>query len=166
MKRELNYETLRAIGQWLAVRATEGKPVAPRDFAVDAEHSMRGGLLERLLAGKGPLIYPPPLFMSRPWYEIVDAGAEGLRGEVEVWAAADKGERIVEVLGDVLHIGQHPWAILERRPREEGPPEYLIEWRGKEADGGPSRWPPFLCTWLGRGDFFDRWWIRPAGAVP
>jgi hypothetical protein len=157
VKVEMNYDTLRAVGRWMQVRADEGHVVTPGGFAIDAEHSMRGGLLERLIEGKEPLAAPPPCAMSRPWYGLFDAGDAGLTGGMEIWDAAPKG------LGEYLVIWQTMWVIVERRPG----PEYVVAVKNREGEAS-ARHPRFICTFVApKGDgMFDQWHLRPEPATP
>ena len=111
--RDHRLDAVRAISEWMRVRAEAGKPVPddPRAWRTNAVHSLRGGLLCRLMQGKPALDHPPPLFMSRPWYHLIDAGLRGVEG---VFPYYDHG-------GDHVLVGQDRWNVERRlgdgRPR-------------------------------------------------
>lgn len=141
----------RAIERWMQVRALEGRPVMPASFAIDAMHSARGGLLRRLYDGKEPLQAPPPLAFSAPWYELMEAGAAGITGEMEVsmWG------RPLTV--DIV-INQCAWHLVEQK----GEHDFVVEYRGRML--APTRWPAYRCTLVRQktgAEFFNTWHLRP-----
>ena len=143
---------LRAVERWLVVRAREGCPVEPGRLVVEAEHSIRGGLLGYILAGHEPHEHPPPLHYSRPWHALIDAG--GLEGRIEAWRlherwSADCGRP------DAIVIAQHRWHLVETL----GADDYRIEWR---ADGKTSRLGTWRITRTGEDERGRATWhLRP-----
>lgn len=130
----------------------EGCPVMPSSFAVDALHSARGGLLRRLYDGKEPLQAPPPRSFSAPWYALMDAGAAGITGEMEVsmWGRP---------LAVDIVINQCAWHLVEQK----GEHDFIIEYRGRDLS--TPRWPAYRCTRVRQkdgADLFDTWHLRPA----
>jgi len=132
-------KTVEIIGRWLELRVQGGyDPITGgRDFQVEAEHSLRGGLLARLLIdGKEPLEHTPPLMFSRPWYPLIE-----------------KGETVVEkdfvadgIDPDTVTICQHQWQVVRR----EGD-DYVVAWR--PGEDGKSHWglwrvAPTTDAWL------------------
>jgi len=119
-------KTVEIIGRWMELRVQGG--YAPlkdgRDFQVEAGHSLRDGLLARLLIdGKEPLEHTPPLAFSRPWYSLIE-----------------KGDTVVEkefvqdgVESDTVSICKHQWHVVRR----EGD-DYVVAWRPDED--GKSHW--------------------------
>jgi len=132
MTHEDTHKIIEIVARWMELREQGG--YAPlqdgRTFRMEADHSLRGGLLERLLIhGKEPLQHTPPLHFSRPWYSLIE-----------------KGEAVVEdmfVSGgletDTLSICQHQWHVLRR----EGD-DYLVSWRPDKS--GESHWGLWRVT--------------------
>lgn len=81
----------------------------PRSCDIDIDHSLRGGLLGRLVAGKHPLPFPPPKAFSRGWYSLIDTG-EGTAHECWCWDRPP-GEPLV--IGDAFVVNQHGGWRLE-----------------------------------------------------
>jgi hypothetical protein len=131
-------KTVEIIGRWLELRVQGGyEPITGgRDFQVEAEHSLRGGLLARLLVeGKEPLEHTPPLAFSRPWYSLIETGETVVEKEFVSPAVADS-----------LAICQHQWHIVKR----DGD-AYEVAWRPDED--GKSHWglwkvTPTTDAWL------------------
>lgn len=121
------HKTVEVIGRWMQLRAQGGyAPIKDdRDFLVHAEHSLRGGLLSRLLIhGKEPLEHTPPLLFSRPWYSLIESGEAAIENTfvtMHSWKL------------DVVLIGKHAWRIIKR----DGD-DLVLEWRPGEE--GESHW--------------------------
>jgi hypothetical protein len=117
----IDYDTaaaiLATIARWWEFR--EGpdadykvKITDPRRFLIEADHSLRGGLLGRmLLDGKDPLPRPPPNNLSRPWYHLVETG----QGEaIEVWSLSAKLASRDPQSGDAVTVDQGgDWTLVE-----------------------------------------------------
>jgi len=120
-------KTLEAIARWMELREQGGySPVIDRKrFLIEAEHSLRGGLLYRLLIEeKEPLEHTPPLAFSRPWYSLIEDGE----------AVVEKDLVYGGVMEDTIAICQHQWHIVKKD--QDG--SYLVRWRpGKD---GRSHW--------------------------
>jgi len=130
-------KVVETIARWMELRAQGGyEPLSTsREFLSEATHSLKGGLLQRLLVeGKEPLEHTPPLAFSRPWYELIE------NGEVVV-------EKDLVTLGDqAVTICKHQWEILEQ---QEG--AYTICWRrgkGGEMHWGRWRLVPNSDSWV------------------
>lgn len=108
-------ETIEVIARWLAVREASGYrvPKGSQDFKTEATHSLRGGLLNRLLVqGKEPLEKCPPCHLSRPWYALVDNG-QATTFEVCSMGALFHPPESVKV-GDAVIVGQNAtWRLEE-----------------------------------------------------
>jgi hypothetical protein len=106
-------DPIAVIHRWWQIREAseyEGRITNAQTFLLEADHSMRGGLLERLMDGKEPLRHPPPCKLSRPWYGLIDAG-EG--HAMEVWSLpALRGQQEPKV-GDPVVVDQHDgWSLV------------------------------------------------------
>ena len=119
-------KTVEVIGRWLELRVQGGyDPIKDgRDFQVEAEHSLQGGLLARLLIdGKEPLEHTPPLAFSRPWYSLIEKGD----------TVVEKGFVVDRIDSGSVSICQHQWHVVRR----EGD-AYVVAWRPDE--NGKSHW--------------------------
>lgn len=127
---------LQAIQTWIDVLEREGSPLDPSRFLTDAQHSLRGGLLEYLMKGNEPHEHPPPLYYSRPWHQLIDDG--GYEGPLEVWRLHEKWGSDCDAPDEVI-IGQHGWQLLEIL----GESKYRIQWTGRpklDEDGEIVGW--------------------------
>jgi len=109
---------IKAIAKWMEIRAKHsyrGHDIStPRGFMIEADHSMRGGLLGWLLAGNEPSEEPPASCYSRPWHQL--------------WADGKAaGRACIHGQGDRVLIFQHGWTLdsetdagLLIRPRPGG----------------------------------------------
>lgn len=149
IRRKHGVEMLSALLKWAKVRLDEGfmskeeHDAFRRALWLDAEHSLRGGLLERLYVHEEePLPDPPPKFMSRPWYGVVTGEGENI-WTLEVW---------VDERGDEpeLVVGQHAWKLLERDESGQHPVYVatpIVGLHQRQARDGKGRrrtpWPRF-----------------------
>lgn len=84
-------QVMAAIKKWESVRLAEGYDTEPlsqgpgRIFNMEADHSVRGGLLGYLLEGHEPHPKPPPRAYSRPWHYLIDQG-EAKVSEITCWS--------------------------------------------------------------------------------
>ena len=125
-------KTVDIIGRWLELRAQGGyDPITDgRDFQVEAEHSLRGGLLARLLIdGKEPLKHTPPLRFSRPWYSLIETGE----------TVVEKDFVTPGIESDTIAVCQHQWHVV----RQEGD-DYVVAWR--PGKNGKSHWGLWRVT--------------------
>lgn len=143
---------IKIIQKWWSFRqGTDYRTVItdPRRFAIEAEHSLRGGLLGRmLLEGKDPLPIAPPIVWSRPWYSLIEKG----EGEVlEVWAVQAQGDPdYIPQPGDDIVVGQSDtWKFVSLNV----PGDWIIE----HPNVGK-------CSALKiKGLDFDKWRIKVLG---
>lgn len=117
-----------AISKWLMVRKLENKEVPTEYFLIEAEHSVRGGLLGYILEGNVPWKVAPPIAHSRPWYGLFEAGLEPIEGELDVWSLRERG---FDKAG--LVIAQGEWDIVE----ELGDDEWVAT-PAERNGGGPT----------------------------
>lgn len=86
-----------------------------RDFNptldVSTEPGPKSALFSRLLAGKLPLSFPPPLSFGQPWYEIVEAPGAF---DVLVAGTLPSGPHATDTQHhlEYLVINGHPWIVL------------------------------------------------------
>lgn len=100
------------LGTWWKTRDKEGHTLTPDSFEIEADHSLRGGLLGWILDGRKPQPVPPPLFLSRPWHTLIESGEATVSGFL-VWKFKKMPARRDS---DVVVIGQSPeWHIVEER---------------------------------------------------
>lgn len=144
-------EFARHVAKWLRIRKMEGYPL-PEDgsaFEVEADHSLRGGLLGWLVLGHEPFENPPPVSYSRPWYELV---ANGEATSMDVWVDGANGKKPVFQKPTVV-IDQSPWLIVEDRCRTirvEGQTELIIAQINK---GTPvPEWGLWELSFVGRDE--------------
>jgi uncharacterized protein YihD (DUF1040 family) len=144
------HRTLDTISKWWAFRESdkanyEGRITDPRHFDIEADHSLRGGLLGRmLLEGKDPLPLPPPTYMSRPWYSLVEKG-EGITYDLFPLSLFDVASKYPDVgpereaamenhvpaAGETIVVGQAAeWTFVEAHPPEDGHPVWSIRHPG------------------------------------
>ncbi|MCX7666573.1 MAG: hypothetical protein N2112_13630 [Gemmataceae bacterium] len=99
--------------RWVQIRTDNGYPVPTNYEALEGDlyHSH---LLRRMLAGKDPLLNPPPESFGYPWYELAEQGhAEPT--EVRPWEYAE----------DKLLINQAVWNIIEKKSDNE----YILSYK-------------------------------------
>jgi uncharacterized protein YihD (DUF1040 family) len=134
------------IAKWWAFRESDKADYSvritdARRFDIEADHSLRGGLLGRMLIdGKDPLPFPPPTYMSRPWYPLVDKG-EGTAHDLFPLGWFDVAckypdvgpereaamENYVPVVGETIVVGQAAdWTFVEAH----GPGDWSISHPG------------------------------------
>lgn len=87
-------------------------------FKIEAEHSLRAGLLRRLLVDEmPPLQRPPPCAYSRPWYSLVDKG-EGKTLDLFPMDSFDWSTPPAP--GDQMAVAQSAgWTLVEYVSRDE-----------------------------------------------
>lgn len=132
---------LKTFARWLELREQTGYPFPSslREFVLEAEHSLAGGLLHRLLIeDKEPLDHTPPLAFSRPWYKLIETGKAAVESEFVFDFDNPANNTIV--------ICQHQWHVLRR----EGD-AYVVDWRPGKT--GKSHWglwklSPVVDGWL------------------
>lgn len=147
-----------AVQKWLVFRRDHGMAIEPDRFHIEADHSLRGGLLGRFLAGRDPLPHPPPICMSRPWYGLIEAGPEGVRGEMSVWW----DHPFARALGGVNMDGE-VWKLLGESRWES---EHTLEITWEDRDG-ERNWGTWLLTRTQENPSESEWaqhewWLRPA----
>lgn len=129
MKPQEAHATIQAIAQWMRIRLENGQCEIrdARDFEIQADHSLRGGLLGRILIeGKEPLPHPPPVAFSRPWYSLIEKGKTVLDGD---FVSPGIGK-------DKLTICQSQWTILHRVGEN-----YIVVWHPDKKGESPwGRW--------------------------
>jgi hypothetical protein len=129
MKPQEAHATIQMIAKWMEIRAENGlqKIDSTRDFMIQADHSLRGGLLGRMMIeGKDPLPHPPPLSFSRPWYSLIEKGKIILDGDF-VYAGIESKK---------LAICQHQWDIVHRVDES-----YIVQWEPDKKGHSPwGRW--------------------------
>lgn len=131
------YEQVQIIVRWMQIRETNGHPPieTPHDFDRHAEHSLRGGLLGRMLISKKePLAHPPPLAFSRPWYSLIENGSAILDGDF-VYPGIEKSK---------LAICQHQWDIVDQNEDR-----YILAW--KPDENGDAPWGHWSCDRVPEG---------------
>ncbi|GAA5525144.1 hypothetical protein Maes01_01709 [Microbulbifer aestuariivivens] len=95
---------------------------------LDIEKSV---LLHRLLSGRPPLAFPPPLRHGFPWYEVIEGGDTFIVNVSEATADADtlmsgKAARSTSGAGDTcIMIEGSPWRVAASLRTGE---EYIVEW--------------------------------------
>lgn len=132
MEQKEAQRVVEAIARWMELREQGGyDPLQTSGkFRLEAEHSLRGGLLQRLLVErKEPLEYTPPLAFSRPWYGLIESG-EAVVEEMFVHPGIER---------DTLAICQHQWHVVSR----EGD-NYTLVWRPGKT--GQSHWGHWKLT--------------------
>ena len=87
------------------------------DRKIELEPGPKSALFARLLSGKPPLAFPPPLSFQQPWYESVEA--EGpffvqIGGVVPV--AQVRWPEHGDLFVDYLLINDCPWGIVSANP--------------------------------------------------
>lgn len=129
MKPQEAHDIARKISQWMQIRVENGQREIhdARDFEIQADHSLRGGLLGRLLIdGKEPLPHPPPVSFSRPWYGLIEKERTVLDGDFVG----------PELDGDRILVCQAVWKILHRVGEN-----YVVAWHPDEDGEAPwGRW--------------------------
>ena len=129
MKAQEAHAVVRTVARWMRIRVENGceEIDSARDFDIQADHSLRGGLLGRMLIeGKEPLPYPPPLAFSRPWYSLIENGKTILDGDfVSPGPGSSK-----------LAICQHQWDVLHHVAES-----YIVAWHADKDGQSPwGRW--------------------------
>lgn len=105
---------IRALIRWLEIRAEFGTPFPGSliSLTTDIAHS---SLLERLLAGREPLLKPPPKRYSYPWYELVEDGQARLSADYEVFFLSAADSALWSPDRRLVNICQHLWTIVGER---------------------------------------------------
>ena len=96
--------------KWLSIREEHGLEF-PNNLQQLQICMLKSDLLNRLIEGKDPLPYPPPLNFSYPWYSLIETG-EGII--IDLWE--DRNFLIAD--GPALMIHQFPWKILRKIDEE------------------------------------------------
>lgn len=129
MEQEEAQKVIEIIARWMELREQGGyDPLQDsRRFRLEAEHSLRGGLLQRLLVeDKEPLEHTPPLAFSRPWYGLIENG-EAVIEKMFVYAGIEK---------DTMAICQHQWHVYGKDGED-----FLLKWRpGKTGESHWGKW--------------------------
>ena len=136
-KFDLAHELIGHIRLWLEIREQEGYelPKTGSDFDMEADHSLRGGLLGWLVAGNKPLPNPPPVSFSRPWHDLVAKGRD--EGFMDVYPMSPEQSQAYG-LDRMLNLNQRLW-VLEEEVAEN---HYVIVQRvkGVEAYVAKPEW--------------------------
>lgn len=96
--------------KWLSIREEHGIEF-PTNLQQLQIFMMKSSLLSRLIEGKDPLPYPPPLSFSHPWYSLIETG-EGVI--IDLW----EDNNFLISNGPVIMIHQFPWKILQKIDEE------------------------------------------------
>jgi hypothetical protein len=89
-----------------AVITREKERQGPLAFLMLNHIQEKSSLFQRLQAGLMPLIVPPPLSHSYPWYSVIESGGEHT---VLVENTDDSG-----ALGNEIYINRSRWIVLEK----------------------------------------------------
>ena len=100
--------------RWIQIRADNGHPIPNFLPAMEGDifHSY---LLRRMLAGKEPLMAPPPESYGQPWYDLVETG-RGTATDVKPWEWAPDQK---------ISINEGIWTIVEKKSDSE----YIVTYR-------------------------------------
>lgn len=91
--------------KWLSIREEHGLEF-PTNVQQLQIYMMKSALLSRLIEGKDPLPYPPPLSFSYPWYSLIETGEANI---IDLWE-----DNLLISNGPVIMIHQFPWKILQK----------------------------------------------------
>ena len=101
-------KAIQAVLDWLTIRGNEEVEYSAAwlsSLQADADHS---SLLTRLLEGKETLEHKPPLYMSYPWYSLIENGFEVLNAQFCHHHKVNDGGL---VKGHYWHLGQQVWWV-------------------------------------------------------
>lgn len=108
-------DDIKLLFKWLKIREFNGSSF-PNDVDGLFVTANKSSLLDRMLKGKDPLLYPPPKSFSYPWYDLMETG-EGYPLDVSRTEGMEK-----DIFGDAIIINQSVWILL----REEGPEDWIV----------------------------------------
>jgi len=94
--------------RWIQIRALNGHAIP--NFLPGIEGDLyHSELLRRLLAGREPLVHPPPESFGQAWYDLIETGhADNVEVKPWEWAPDVK-----------IAINRGIWTIVEKRSETE-----------------------------------------------